>query len=502
MHGWRSFVFFLILAFGTSCAPGETAPVIEVGESPVPGASPVIIYVTPTPQPPAISTIQLITPEIIPSETLAPPTQDVQAQQEQCRLELEHLYTQASDACLGEANGYVCNGGLPPNARPIGPISNTMSVVGSLVEAAMVEMIHTAPIPSNHSGGVAWVRLPEPLNISMLLVGNVQVENVTPEDASLAPWQSILVHTSESITDCVAAPHDTLVVQGPYGGIGNIVINGVSTEINGTIAIQTYDNITEFIVLEGRARLIVYGSGTVIFAGQHISIPYPQGELLRPLELPESPEPLIFEHIYNLPTVLLDRPVLLPQPGVAYTEGNVNMRSEPSIESRLLFRVPDGQPLSVLGENPEKTWYHIRLGNGETGWMRKDLVTGNIGELDAAYGATPLPPQRLGDAAQSAVVVAPSGGNLRRAPDVQFAVLNTLEEGTEVTLIARSPYSPWVKVDTGSQVGWMALITIETQSVIGFLPVDYDVPPPPGPTATPIFTFGGGHAYPDPRSGQ
>jgi uncharacterized protein YraI len=100
------------------------------------------------------------------------------------------------------------------------------------------------------------------------------------------------------------------------------------------------------------------------------------------------------------------------------------------------------------------------------------------------------------------MVVAPSGGNLRQAPDVQFPIVDTLDQGKVVELLARSPYSPWVKVDAGGQVGWMALITVETDTVIGFLPIDYDVPLPPGPTATPIFAFGGGHAYPDPLAGQ
>jgi hypothetical protein len=94
------------------------------------------------------------------------------------------------------------------------------------------------------------------------------------------------------------------------------------------------------------------------------------------------------------------------------------------------------------------------------------------------------------------------GGNLRRAPDVSFPVLQTLPEGTVVTLLSRSPYSPWVKVDAAGTIGWLALITLETRVAIPFLPVDYQAPLPPQPTPTPQFSFGGGHAYPDPSGGQ
>ena len=45
-------------------------------------------------------------------------------------------------------------------------------------------------------------------------------------------------------------------------------------------------------------------------------------------------------------------------------------------------------------------------------------------------------------------------------------------------------------------VGWLALITLQTQAVIEALPIDYDVPPPPQPTRVP-GSFG--NAFPDPN---
>jgi hypothetical protein len=128
--------------------------------------------------------------------------------------------------------------------------------------------------------------------------------------------------------------------------------------------------------------------------------------------------------------------------------------------------------------------------------MYAQLLRQNLGSIQAIYDATPIPPQRYGALGQIATVIAPAGLNLRQAPDVSFGLVVTIPAGTQVNLLARSPYSPWVKVEAGGIIGWAALITLETQSVIEALPIDYDVPPPPEPTRVP-GSFG--NAFPDPN---
>jgi uncharacterized protein YraI len=199
----------------------------------------------------------------------------------------------------------------------------------------------------------------------------------------------------------------------------------------------------------------------------------------------------------NLPIGLLDRPMAVPQPGFVTTAGPVNLRTEPTTGGALIIQIPAGQVMSVLGRNPGGDWYHVRLDNGLTGWMFADLLLQSVGNIQATYDATPLPPQRYGVLGTTARVVAPAGVNIREAPDVQFASMITMPVGTTLTLVARSPYSPWVKVENSGVVGWAALIALETQAVIEALPIDYDVPPPPAPTQIP-GSFG--NAFPDPRN--
>jgi hypothetical protein len=463
-----------------------------------------VVYVTPTHQPSPIATVAIASATAIPSSTLAfTKTPDFAEIQAQCSTILTSLYATASEVCLGEPNGYFCNGGLPPRALPAGVVNTTMSVQGSLVEVGVVESVHTPPLTTNNSGGLMWVRMAEPLEMTALILGDVQLKDVTPDDGNLPQWQSISVITNQQPSSCSSEPYSMFVAQGPWGKASRLVINGITVELKGSVAIQTHENDTAFIALEGEAILTIFGQSRRLYAGQQLNVTYANGDFTRPSEIPAEAEPLNFEYIRNLPITLLDRPVLLPQPGFVLTNAVVNIREAPSEEANKLFsNVPADLPLSILGMNVERTWFHVRMPNGETGWIREDLVTGDIGDITAIYNAEPAPPERFGDSAHRGTVIAPSGANLRQAPDVQFPVLETLAEGTIVEILARSPYSPFVKVDAGGQIGWMALITIETNTVIQFLPIDTDVPLPPGPTATPLFIYGGGHAYPDPKAGN
>ncbi len=498
----------IIAWMGSACTPAEIPGVIELTNAPTEQvaaveASPQVIYVTPTPVPTLVATVALASETPVPSSTPQnTPTTSPAAQQASCTAILDTLYAQASELCLGQPEGFFCNGGLSPNVEPAGPVRSALSVQGAVVPAQEVTMVHSAPLISNNSGGLLWLRLADAVAMSAVLVGDVELRDVTPADANLPAWQSFTVTTTEHEQACGLAPHSLFVLQGPYGQTTRVAINGVSVEVNGTLAVQTSGTETAFIALEGTMRLTIFGQIRLLSAGEQLNVTYPEGSFERPAAIPEQPVPLNYAVIENFPIALLDRPVLLPQPGSVVTQGNVNMRSEPNEGALLLYEVPSGTALSVLGMNTEGTWANVRLGNGETGWMRADLISGDLSLVSVSYDNTPLPPQRYGSESNQAVVVAASGGNLRSAPDVGFPVLNTLEPGTELSIIARSPYSPWVKVDTGGTIGWMALITLETQVVIPFLPIDYDVPLPPGPTATPFLVFGGGHAYPDPTGGQ
>jgi uncharacterized protein YraI len=413
-----------------------------------------------------------------------------------CAPALETVWTAASDACISGPNGFICNGGTAPQVEPAGAVSNTLANIGALVQVDIVQSIRTLPASADGtSAGLAWLRLVPPVEVTGLLIGDVTVRNAA--QPGFPPWQAMVVQTGIENPTCGAMPHNVFIVQSPFNQPANIAVNGVSLGLNGTILVQTRDGQTVFAGLSGVSNVFAMGQDQTLRTGQQIIVPYNPTDFSIPAGLASAPQPLDTLLGQNLPVALLDRPIIVPQPGYVTTMGAVNLRTAPSTDAAVLFQVPAGQVLSVLGRSLDGLWFHVRLDSGETGWMLAELLLQNVGEIRANYDSTPLPPQRYGELGRVAKVLAPAGVNLRSAPDVMFSVVATVPDGAIVTLLARSPYSPWVKVDYNGIIGWLALITLETEAVIDALPIDYNVPPPPGPTTVP-GSFG--NAFPDPNA--
>jgi uncharacterized protein YgiM (DUF1202 family) len=375
-------------------------------------------------------------------------------------------------------------------------VSNSLGPQGALVDVKVVDAIRTASYNATSGvGGLVWMRpqFSEEARFTGLLMGDVTVRDVTPPD--FPTWQSIVVESHSQPMDCATAPHSAFIAQSVPGQSVRMVINGASLDLNGTLLVYTQDLDTWFVMVSGQMRILAIGQTQDVYAGQQANVRYNPGDFALPVMPPSVPQPLDFNTIRNLPVALLDRPVLLPQPGFVATEGAVNLRSSPSTQADLILQVPPGQVLTVLGRNTAGDWYHVQLPTGETGWMFAELLARNVGSIQAIYERTPQPPQRFGMLAQRARVNAPLGVFLRAAPDMSFNTIGTLDFGVEVELLARSPYSPWVKVQAGETVGWLALLVLDTQAVIEALPIDYDVPPQPGPTPVPGSH---GNAFPDP----
>ncbi len=485
----------LVIGVTAACAPQQQASVRLVGEAAITD-TPNVIFVTPTPAPTTIPTLEITTPTFTPSPTPRPSdTPDAAVLLSSCEAQLTALYTAATELCLGKPEGFVCNGGSAPQTEPSGPLANALSAAGATVEAALFNQLRTSALTE---GGLLYMRLGEGIRASALMIGAVELTNTTPP--GFPAWKNFTVQTFPTASDCPNAALSALILQGGYGQRASVVVNGVSLDVSGTVAIFTQENVTRFLSLEGLLRLIVNGTAYSLYAGEEVDVAY-NGDWRSP-QRAEAGRPLTWALIEHLPVVLLDRPVLLPQPGYVETRGNVNMRAAPREDAPLLYVVPAGQVLDVLGQSPDERWFHVRLGNGETGWMLAELLRQNLGEIALTYEQTPIPPQRFGALGSSARVTASQGANLRRGPDTFFDTLMTLPAGTPLELVARSPYSPWVRVRANGAEGWLSLITLETRSVIAFLPVDFNAPLPPRPTATPVFQFGGGHAYPNPLGGQ
>lgn len=428
---------------------------------------------------------------------------------EQCRPALDAIWASASEACTGAPTGYVCNGGAAPQVEPAGNLGNALAVYAALVDASAVDSLRTPRIAVEQgTAGVVWIRpTAPPLTYTALLWGDVTARDVSPVD--FPAWTSAVLVTRDDVPTCAAAPLSAAIYQSAQGSPVRIVINGISLYLNGTILIHTDAGAsagaadgsrpptTTFVALSGVSSVTAFGTETPLLTGQEITFTHAVDDFTRPLNPPAAAVPFNTVMLQNLPVALLDRPVILPQPGNVATQGAVNMRSAASTDAGVIVQVPGGEILAVLGRSTDEAWLHVRRDTGETGWMLAELLSQNIGAITAIYDATPLPPQRYGAGSSTGRVTAPAGVNLRSGPDPSYSVVAPLFEGTVVTLIARSPYGPWVQVDSAGTRGWVALVALQTTAFLDALPVDPGAPPPPEPTVQPGMF---GNAFPDPNN--
>jgi uncharacterized protein YraI len=416
----------------------------------------------------------------------------------ECSTTISQFWLTASDACVGKPFGFVCNGGTSPVVQPEGTVSSSLASVGALVEVGVVKSIHTAGLSGmGDVGGIGWLRVSaenSPLRFSGLIVGDVNVQDVTPE--GFPAWQSLVVETTDSTERCELAPHSSLILQSLPGQPSRVVVNGVSLEISGTSVIQTENNQTHFMAISGTLTVLSAGQRSDLFAGQEVTLDYNPDNYATPINTPGLPNSFREERVENLPVVLLDFPVQVPQAGSVSTLGAVNLRTSPNLDAAVIVQAPAGERLTVLGRNPEGDWYHVQLADGQSGWMFRELLSAASSEIENVYVETPQPLQRMGELGSVAQVIAPNGVTMRDAPDISFGVIGNVAFGERVNLLNRSPYSPWIKVDSNGRVGWVPLIAMETRAIIDALPVDYNVPPPPEPTRIP-GSFG--NAFPDPN---
>lgn len=414
-----------------------------------------------------------------------------------CQARLESFYTNATNACLGGSSGAICNAGAAPSVQPDGPVANSLASSGSQVATDSVESISTPGYADDGSnGGLVYLRVAE-TSMNALLTGGVTVQNLIGPDSQFPQWTSIRVMTSSADSACGQAPPSIFIAQNAQPGETiRVVVNGTSLDISGTVMVTTSEGQTRFVALEGIVRVLAAGQPQNIVAGQGTTVSYNPNDMTYPISAPTSPAPYEPGTLQAVPNNMLDRAVKLPEPGFVTTTGTINLRAGPSTNYGVIFPVEAGRTLTILGRNPAGDWYHVQLPDGTTGWMFAELLNRNHGAIGAVYQETPQPPQRYGEAASSARVSSPSGVTMRSAPHPRFGAVYPLSAGSELNLLARSPYSPWVKVQAqDGATGWVPLINLDTKSVVNSLPVDYDVPLPPEPTEIPGLD---GFAFPDP----
>ncbi len=158
-----------------------------------------------------------------------------------------------------------------------------------------------------------------------------------------------------------------------------------------------------------------------------------------PTETPIPPTPTLSPTPTMTPTIV----------GIIQSLQRVNVREGPGTEFRELAALAPGTGVQVIGQNPDATWYNVRLEDGREGWVAARLLFLQATstpfpsptpspDLTALFSSVPLPTAILG------------GGTITPTPPVGIAVT-----ATPFTLVASptqtatpQPLVPVINLDT------------------------------------------------------
>jgi flagellar FliL protein len=179
--------------------------------------------------------------------------------------------------------------------------------------------------------------------------------------------------------------------------------------------------------------------------------------------------------------------------GTATIVGNI--RQAPNRDADVLGRLAPGEVVTLFERSIDGEWYRIATSAGLSGWVSRTLL---LVDQDLAAQLPVAAPDNL---AKAAVF---NGGNVRTSPSLRGLVIDQVNAGESVTLLARNADSTWLKIINERQItGWVSrtLLTVAPDDLRN-LPVSNEtvptplpatvaaLPPPPTPNATALPVTG------------
>ena len=152
----------------------------------------------------------------------------------------------------------------------------------------------------------------------------------------------------------------------------------------------------------------------------------------------------------NVP-VTSDDPPPITGPHLVVNTGNLNIRSGPSINHRVITTVPGGAKLPVIGVASDRRWYQVESAAG-SGWANFYYTVGRgnfvgIPVTETSAEAPSIPAAR--------VIVNTEYLNIRSGPSASTAIVTTVSGGTELTVLGMARDRVWYLVEGDFGQGWL-----------------------------------------------
>jgi SH3-like domain-containing protein len=147
-----------------------------------------------------------------------------------------------------------------------------------------------------------------------------------------------------------------------------------------------------------------------------------------------------------------------------YVLNGGNIREEPSLRGKVLGQLHAGQTIDLLERSADGNWYHV-IAPEASGWVSSSLLRVDpdvAAELSDLASEPDIAPGIADSGALSASVF--NGGNVRSDPSLRGSVLDQINAGESVELLARNQSGTWYRIrNVRGVVGWVnaSLLTIE-----------------------------------------
>lgn len=143
----------------------------------------------------------------------------------------------------------------------------------------------------------------------------------------------------------------------------------------------------------------------------------------------------------------------------------VFVRSGPGEGFEQIGLLYEDETASVVGMDEFEVWYEIVTGEGEEGWVAASVVEllGELGDGQAAQSASPTPRPRITAAPGSNQLrITINSAYARSGPGQNYTIINYLDEGTTVTVLAHANNGSWfnIRLPNGDS-GWIGASVTE-----------------------------------------
>ena len=140
---------------------------------------------------------------------------------------------------------------------------------------------------------------------------------------------------------------------------------------------------------------------------------------------------------------------------------SMNARLGPGLAYDVITTLPQGTRANIIGVDPRGEWYQIELtGLDIPVWIYQSLATVE-GSLDNVpqVSAEELAKLPISGATGSRpiAIIQPEVMNVRLGPDLDYEVLTTLPQGTQVNIVGIDPSGEWLQVELEgmTSLGWL-----------------------------------------------